>query len=539
VVDFVHERDLLNLLKVIVEAIYLRVESAQSEVRKDVVADLHVKQMEQTEKDVTDVLVPFFKRQVADIVDRLKNLEEKSASDAANSLINQVFDPSEWHDELIDRLLPIMAVKMAEAGVSQLMTIGLDVRKKAKATGVQVGKSTTASQWLRDHPEDLDILNSLLASSGVANVGIMTEIPEWMIKQVAKGLVESFNQPYWESISQTTGGDAERVLQQGMKEGWSIRKMASEMKESLGGTQYARRRAERIARTESADALNRARKESVNKLKEELGEAGKTVAQVWLSVLGNTTRATHADLDGVPEDEDGMWNLVGIRIPWPGHFSLPPEERCNCYCTMVTEFGMSDEERNQLIDEYRARIGEELKPRKLSFEEKMKLWKDSLTEEEREAFTYYTEEGFYEIRRCQNLRRGCTQAIKEYIRHLYNAMDRAPKVKGMVYRGMTMRSDKFAEFMSKLERYKKLIDNGFLSTSRKREKAIGFMKQEGRLNRESVLLEIKAKRGVNISSVSYYEEEAEVLLYPGARLKLVDLSFNEELESYVMKMEEM
>lgn len=51
----------------------------------------------------------------------------------------------------------------------------------------------------------------------------------------------------------------------------------------------------------------------------------------WLSVLGTTTRATHAMLDGVPADEDGLWELGGVRVPWPGHWSLEAGERCNCF----------------------------------------------------------------------------------------------------------------------------------------------------------------------------------------------------------------
>jgi hypothetical protein len=53
--------------------------------------------------------------------------------------------------------------------------------------------------------------------------------------------------------------------------------------------------------------------------------------RAWLSVLGNTTRDTHAALDGVPEDSEGLWNLGGVDIPWPSHVSLPPDERINCF----------------------------------------------------------------------------------------------------------------------------------------------------------------------------------------------------------------
>jgi hypothetical protein len=71
-----------------------------------------------------------------------------------------------------------------------------------------------------------------------------------------------------------------------------------------------------------------------------MGEAGQFINKSWLSVLGNTTRDAHADLDGVMADADGLWDLNGVKIPWPGHVSLPASDRCNCQCTIVTEFGV-------------------------------------------------------------------------------------------------------------------------------------------------------------------------------------------------------
>jgi len=100
----------------------------------------------------------------------------------------------------------------------------------------------------------------------------------------------------------------------------------------LGGGKYAGLRARNIARTESGNALNGARKAGMDKMMAELGPQMQGVMRpTWLSVLGSTTRDTHANLDGVPADKDGMWTLAGYRIPWPAHVSLPASERCNCF----------------------------------------------------------------------------------------------------------------------------------------------------------------------------------------------------------------
>jgi len=40
-------------------------------------------------------------------------------------------------------------------------------------------------------------------------------------------------------------------------------------------------------------------------------------------------------MDGAVVPVRGMFELAGHHVPYPGHHSLPPEERCNCRCTTV------------------------------------------------------------------------------------------------------------------------------------------------------------------------------------------------------------
>jgi len=217
---------------------------------------------------------------------------------------------------------------------------------------------TTASQWLDDNPENLDLLEEVVGEAGMS-VRLITELPTWMKKRIVARLAETFEQDYWDDISTTTYGDAEMFLAKGLQEGWSIRRMATEMANSFMGDtqQYALRRSTLIARTESGNALNGARRDAVDGLAEILGP-DIPMKVTWLSVLGPTTRATHAMLDGVPADEDGLWELGGERVPWPGHWSLPIGERANCQCSISTEFGMMDPEAQQLIQDYNDRLSE-------------------------------------------------------------------------------------------------------------------------------------------------------------------------------------
>ena len=273
-------------------------------------------------------------------------------SDPAAKLVKKIFDPKEWQEDLTNRLLPVLARRMGEAAVAHLMTLGIDPRSRK---GV---KASTAAEWAEENLEDWATLEEAFRASG-QSIGILNELPQWMKDNIAERLNESFSQDYWASVSETTMGNAETVLRAGIAEGQSIRDMAVQLREYFedGGFRYARARSENIARTESANALNGARKDSVAQLQRELGDKV-PIKQTWLSALGNTTRATHAELDGVPENKNGMWDLSGYEIPWPGHIDLPANERCNCQCSLTIEFGMQEDEAQQLIDDYWSRVEE-------------------------------------------------------------------------------------------------------------------------------------------------------------------------------------
>lgn len=288
----------------------------------------------------------------------------KSTTDNAQSLMAQVFDAHEWRAELVDRALPVMVLHMARAAVGQMITLGVDPRRKAweRRTGRKSVEQTssftkvsTATQWLSsrgDYAAEWDELVQLVEAAGL-DISVLTELPEWMKRDIRQKLRNSFAEPYWDDISRTTAGDAERVLMEGLQNGWSIRRMAIEMASSFQGStaRYAEMRATRIARTEAGGALNGARRGAIDQLINEVGPEV-PIRPAWMSVLGTTTRDTHARLDGVPCDKEGMWNLSGYRVPYPGHIRLPPEERCNCQCTIALEFGMQDTEAQQLIQEY-------------------------------------------------------------------------------------------------------------------------------------------------------------------------------------------
>ncbi len=306
--------------------------TAARHIRRAVCRHLHVKQFQNTERLLGISLARFFQSQISDAKKRLSDMGgDKAATDQASSMRQLVYEPREWRRKLIDAAFPPLAKGMIEAARAQLLMMGMDPNK------------STASEWLQD--ENIDL-------GDVEGLGIATEMPQWMKDAIEIQLRETFEQDYWKNILETTGTDIEEYLRDGLQEGLSIRELARNINRAFPSA-YSMRRAVLIARTESGNALNSARALAVDHLKEELGEAGTTIRKEWLSVLGNTTRDSHAALDGVPADENGLWNLDGVRVPWPSHWSLPAKNRVNCQCTITTGFGIDEEEFDERIGEQR------------------------------------------------------------------------------------------------------------------------------------------------------------------------------------------
>jgi len=145
---------LTELRRAAIEAVRLKRDTMEDRIRKDVSRIIHVKQFEDTEKDVTAVVEREIKAQVSCLTEGLmelgSNLSEskglargngeegeegsvatKSIEEEAKAWATLAFSPGEWTDRLKDRLLPVLAGKMMEAAVAQMVSVGVDPRDKA------------------------------------------------------------------------------------------------------------------------------------------------------------------------------------------------------------------------------------------------------------------------------------------------------------------------------------------------------------------------------------------------------------------------
>lgn len=250
----------------------------------------------------------------------------QDAERQARMLIGQIRDPAEFKREMFAAILLPLVKEFIAGAVSQMQ-----LHKALKhVRGKMLRPLTTAEEFAIKYDIDLTDLFDYIEEFEAA-----TRLPDWMIDEAMKALSNTIKRPYWNDISETFGKQAETLLQRGIEQGWSTAQIARELRNQTADPddQWNITRAKAIARTETGNMSNSGASASIDKLNE---ETGLDLAKEWLSVLGSTTRPSHAAMHGQISDKDGMFDLSGYLVPWPSHPDLPPEERINCQCGILS-----------------------------------------------------------------------------------------------------------------------------------------------------------------------------------------------------------
>ena len=216
---------------------------------------------------------------------------------------------------------------------------------------------STASDYLSTFDTNALEENVFQTPMGNVSFDFVSEYPEWMKQDIVDYLHESFGEEYWLDINKTSAGTVDKILELGTQEGWSVNKVAREIVQQAGSPKFTLQRGKMIARTEMGHALNSARVRGMDAFMEQIGKE-LPMKKTWLSVLGTTTRDSHAHLDGVPANEKGVWEIAGVEARWPSDSRLPAGERINCQCTVVIDYGMTDEMAQAELADYFERIEE-------------------------------------------------------------------------------------------------------------------------------------------------------------------------------------
>ena len=184
--------------------------------------------------------------------------------------------------------------------------------------------------------------------------GVVLELPDWFLDKAFSRLSATFQKPYWQKIPQTTRDDIEITLRTGIENGYSIAELAKLISDAHGSA-YSKQRATMVARTEVTNAVNSGHDLAIRQVAEETGFA---MGREWLSVLGSTTRDTHADADGQQQPIGQPFIVGGHEARWPGDEDLPPEERINCQCTVLSSLVGEALEPGEDEDGYDENVGQ-------------------------------------------------------------------------------------------------------------------------------------------------------------------------------------
>jgi hypothetical protein len=177
----------------------------------------------------------------------------------------------------------------------------------------------------------------------------MREMPDESLEALRGQLDELQSQGFWKSIQSTTKERLSRVLLEGIGAGQSNAELGKAIVKAMGGS-AASARGLSIARTEVTGLMNAAH----HGVQKYLAESGVNSLTVWSTTMDNHARGTHRLLNGVTVKAGTNFDVGGFPAPYPGHWSLPARERCNCRCVTVSKIafdqglGLSEEDQEDI-----------------------------------------------------------------------------------------------------------------------------------------------------------------------------------------------
>ena len=230
-------------------------------------------------------------RQVKGLLDR----QRKTALEGAVAMLRgegpmQAFEASDWDKELIDTVSPVVLAAMLMGG---------ELESAVLSTG----------------------------ATGTARLGI----PESAERAIQREHAAIMALLYWLSINQTTQHIVEESLSASIRDGDTPDVTINKLAEKLA-PERTQARADGIAAGEATAAMNAGAFEVIKDVMAVGGVATKT----WLTMRDEKVRDSHAVLDGTSELAGGVFLVGGHPAPYPGHHSLPVEQRINCRCRLTS-----------------------------------------------------------------------------------------------------------------------------------------------------------------------------------------------------------
>lgn len=156
-------------------------------------------------------------------------------------------------------------------------------------------------------------------------------LPPSVTRRVFETVGEVMRQPYWKDINDVGRERMRWSIHEGIEEGKTLDQIVKDIE---GDVSVDEVRARRIATTESNNAIASGHWIQAK----EAEDAGVPVTKTWTTVGDDKVRQSHMDMDGtVVEGADGLFDVEGVLVPWPGHVDLPAELRIGCRCTLIID----------------------------------------------------------------------------------------------------------------------------------------------------------------------------------------------------------
>jgi uncharacterized protein with gpF-like domain len=142
-------------------------------------------------------------------------------------------------------------------------------------------------------------------------------------------------QDYWQAIQSETASNLRQIIEQAIDDKRSNNATAELIRAEMSG--LARKRARKIARTETTGAMNAGHLAAM----QDLGDGGAILGKEWVAIGDRDVRQTHADASGQRVPVRAPFRIGGYDAPHPGHWSLPARERIHCRCLVLSVFDPS------------------------------------------------------------------------------------------------------------------------------------------------------------------------------------------------------
>jgi len=280
---------------------------------------------------------------------KLSKVQEKELltiyQSSLKEIRNDMFKMSDKADWTLNDMLKYNRLDKLEGEVLlEIKKISLGTYKNMLKTNKAIVKNTYNESWFGYEKETGARLDFDKLDSETVNKVVLNPYPGVTLRDLIKDLTAS-------QIKQL-----KIILGSGLTQGSTITEIANKLKEMLE-INYVR--AVRIARTESGRASEKAQLD----LTSQAEDMGIKIRKVWAAVLDNRTRDSHANMDGVKADDDGLFNVNGVIMSAPKVVVSDPlgnaaGEVINCRCEYLEEIedygtgveSRRDNEYNEQID---------------------------------------------------------------------------------------------------------------------------------------------------------------------------------------------